>query len=140
MTGKANAQRRRPAIASPYAPTPATEPVVEAEAQERPAAALHGVAEAAPQSAPAAAAQEEAPTAKRKAPPKLQFDAADEQTAGRIRAAWHYTPVDEKEPSFKLFLQNAVLAEVKRREAAYNNGEPYAPMHQKLTTGPRVGL
>lgn len=139
MTGKANAQRRKPAIASPYAPTPATEPTVTSEAQEQPEVWI-GKIDTEPQSAPAAAAKEEAPTAKRKAPPKLQFDAADEQTAGRIRAAWHYTPVDEKEPSFKLFLQNAVLAEVKRREAAYNNGEPYAPMHQKLTTGPRVGL
>lgn len=132
MTGKANAQRRRPAIASPYAPATTSEPAEVAEAQEQPAAAA--------QSAPAAVpAQEAEPGAKRKAPPKLQFD-TDEQSAGRIRAAWHYTPVDEKEPSFKLFLQNAVLAEVQRREAAYNGGEHYAPMHQKLTTGPRVGL
>jgi hypothetical protein len=128
MTGRANAQRRRPTIASPYAPPEPTVAKQPDEAQEQPAAAAQSASPA-----------EAAPVSTRKAPPKLQFD-TDEQSAGRIRAAWHYTPVDEKEPSFKLFLQNAVLAEVKRREAAYNNGEPYAPMHQKLTTGPRVGL
>lgn len=68
---------------------------------------------------------------------KLQAD-ADEDLAGRVKAAWHYTPIDQKEASFKDFLLGAILTEVERRERANNGGVQYEPLRQKLTPGARV--
>lgn len=82
-----------------------------------------------------AAKADDAPKAK---PSKLQFD-APEDVAGRIKAAWYYTPIDDKEPSIGKFYLDAVMAEVERREAANNGGKAYEPLRTKLTPGRRIG-
>ena len=90
----------------------------------------------APAAAPAPVPAPAEPAVKRPKT-KLQAD-ADEDLAGRVKAAWHYTPIDQKEASFKDFLLGAIVAEVERREKANNGGREYEPLRQKLTPGARV--
>ena len=79
--------------------------------------------------APAAPAAEERPAAaapekKSKYPPKVSFYQDPADTA-RVRGAILHTQVAEGTRSLSDFINNAVMAEVQRLEAKYNDGQPF---------------
>jgi hypothetical protein len=79
--------------------------------------------------APAAPAVQEQPTApapekKSKYPPKVSFYQDPADTA-RVRGAILHTQVAEGTRSLSDFINNAVMAEVQRLEAKYNDGQPF---------------
>lgn len=65
-----------------------------------------------------------APEKKSKYPPKVSFYQDPADTA-RVRGAILHTQVAEGTRSLSDFINNAVMAEVKRLEAKYNGGQPF---------------
>jgi len=59
-----------------------------------------------------------------KYPPKVSFYQDPEDTA-RVRGALLHTQVTEGSRSLSAFINRAVMAEVERLEAKYNNGQPF---------------
>lgn len=57
-------------------------------------------------------------------PPKVSFYQSREDTA-RMRGAFMATRAEEGYRSMSEFISAAVLAEVRRLEAKYNDGEPF---------------
>lgn len=103
-----------PAAAEP-APVVDPTPVVEAPAAVSP-----------PQRATSPAA---APARKTKYPPKVSFYQDPEDTA-RVRGTILHTMALEggRFRNLSQFIDQAVMAEVQRLEAKYNNGQPFPPM------------
>lgn len=89
-------------------------------------------AEAPTEPATPAVASTPAPKAERKAPaktgskypPKVSFYQAREDT-DRVRGALLHTMATEGSRSLSQFIHEAVMAEVERLEAKYNNGQPF---------------
>ena len=102
---------------TPIAPPPAPAPAAAQESVE--------------QATPAAAAMP-APKAERKAPaktgskypPKVSFY-QDREDTDRVRGALLHTMASEGSRSLSQFIHEAVMAEVERLEAKYNNGQPF---------------
>ncbi|MEL7978336.1 hypothetical protein AAG589_20895, partial [Isoptericola sp. F-RaC21] len=62
-----------------------------------------------------------------------------EDVRGRARAAFRAAAYFEQVPTFSKFIENAVIAEVRRVEAAYNDGEPFQPITENLPSGRPAG-
>lgn len=58
---------------------------------------------------------------------------------GRARAAFRHAAFHESVPTFSQFVANALEAEIKRIEKAYNDGEPLNPVTEELPRGRRAG-
>ncbi|GGG71361.1 hypothetical protein GCM10011374_40050 [Kocuria dechangensis] len=86
------------------------------------------VADPAPQAPVAVSKEEESATPARekksKYPPKVSFYQDPADTA-RVRGAILHTQVAEGTRSLSDFINNAVMAEVKRLETKYNEGKPF---------------
>lgn len=84
-----------------------------------------------PAAAPAAPSPSSATSAKKppagKYPAKVSFYQDPEDT-DRVRGAILYTMTTEGNRNLSQFVQKAVMAEVERLEAKYNNGEPFPPV------------
>jgi hypothetical protein len=68
--------------------------------------------------------QSQEPRTGKKHPPKVSFYQDIEDTA-RMRGAFRHTSVLEGDRSLSDFIHKAVMNEVSRREAQYNNGRPF---------------
>lgn len=66
-------------------------------------------------------------TKAKKYPPKVSFYQDPEDTA-RVRGAILHTMTTEGSRNLSQFISRAVMAEVSRLEAKYNNGEPFGPV------------
>ncbi|WP_431246194.1 ParB family protein [Leifsonia xyli] len=58
----------------------------------------------------------------------------------RARAAYRQTSFDERDSSWSEMLNKALLAEVERRELAYNGGEAFVGNDEPLTPGRPIGF
>ncbi|WP_176714751.1 ParB family protein [Leifsonia xyli] len=58
----------------------------------------------------------------------------------RARAAYRSTSFEEKDSSWSEMLNKALLAEVERREAAYNDGEKFTGTDEPLSPGRPIGF
>jgi hypothetical protein len=63
-----------------------------------------------------------------------------ETLRNRARAAYRSTSFDEKDTSWSEMLNKALIAEVERREAAYNRGEHFTASDDPLTPGRPIGF
>lgn len=111
--------------ASPFEPPAPMPPAAEAPTVDAAAEPAPAVAEA-----PAAARPARATPAKKagsKYPPKVTFYQDAEDTA-RVRAAILHTMVTEGSRNLSQFVNAAVMAEVERLEARYNDGKPWPPV------------
>lgn len=104
-----------PAVTTDVAPVP-------------PAAAADGTA--LPSGETATAPAPAVVTKAKKYPPKVSFYQDPEDTA-RVRGAILHTMTTEGSRNLSQFINRAVMAEVARLEAKYNNGEPFAPVGAK---------
>ena len=66
-----------------------------------------------------------------KYPPKVSFYQATEDTA-RVRGAILHTMATEGPRSLSQFIHEAVMAEVSRLEAKYNDGRPFPPVEARV--------
>jgi hypothetical protein len=57
----------------------------------------------------------------------------------RARAAYRQTSFDERDSSWSEMLNKALLAEVRRREDAYNDGKAFVGNDEPLTPGRPIG-
>lgn len=62
-----------------------------------------------------------------------------EDVRGRARAAYRAAAYFEQVATFSQFIENAVIAEVQRIEAAYNDGKPLEPVTENLPSGRPAG-
>ena len=62
-----------------------------------------------------------------------------EDVRGRARAAYRAAAYFEQVATFSQFIENAVIAEVQRIEAAYNDGTPLEPVTENLPSGRPAG-
>ena len=69
---------------------------------------------------------------------QLTADVLDD-VRGRARAAYRAAAYFEQVPTFSQFIENAVIAEVQRIEAAYNDGTPFEPVTENLPSGRPAG-
>ena len=95
-----------PATTTPLAPVPTRRP-----------AAASSTTSTAPSAQPAG-------EGRKKPKPKVSFYQDPEDTA-RMRGALKHTQVAEGSRSLSDFIDRAVMAEVERLEARYNNGQPF---------------
>jgi hypothetical protein len=58
----------------------------------------------------------------------------------RARAAYRSTSFAERDTSWSEMLNKALIAEVERREAAYNGGETFAASKEPLSPGRPIGF
>lgn len=119
-------ERRRSSLSgsNPIAPVPAAAPAPTSAPAPEPTQAVAAPASAAPlDETPAAAAKPRS-----KYPPKVSFYQEREDT-DRIRGAIMHTIPYEGTRTLSQFISKAVMAEVERLEAKYNDGQPF----------PRVG-
>lgn len=58
----------------------------------------------------------------------------------RARAAYRSTSFEEKDSSWSEMLNKALLAEVERREAEYNDGEKFTGNDEPLSPGRPIGF
>jgi hypothetical protein len=63
-----------------------------------------------------------------------------EAMRNRARAAYRQTSFDERDSSWSEMLNKALLAEVQRREAAYNGGRAFVGNSDPLTPGRPIGF
>lgn len=112
--------RPEPRKSSLAGSTPIAPPAAAQEPTEPPAAATRTPA--------AKAARRSAAGTGSKYRPKVSFYQAREDT-DRVRGAILHTQITEGSRSLSAFIDHAVMAEVERLEAKYNNGKPF----------PRVG-
>lgn len=119
--------------------SPVTPPQPAAQADPVPAASVP----AAPATATRAVAPKPA-DGKKKYPHKVSFYQDPEDTA-RVRGAILYTMTTEGNRNLSQFVNRAVMAEVERLEAKYNNGEPFhrweparCPRAARRPQGPRT--
>ena len=57
----------------------------------------------------------------------------------RARAAYRQTSYSERDASWSAMINKALLAEVERRELAYNDGEAFVGNDEPLTPGRPIG-
>lgn len=69
---------------------------------------------------------------------QLTADVLDD-VRGRARAAYRAAAYFEQVPTFSQFIENAVIAEVQRIEATYNDGAPFEPVTENLPSGRPAG-
>lgn len=100
---------------SPVAPPASSAP---ASVDVEPAAAAE------PSPAPRATTRPVTKKAGTKYPPKVSFYQDPEDTA-RVRGALLHTQITEGSRSLSAFINHAVMAEVERLEAKYNDGKPF---------------
>lgn len=119
------APRRSSLAGSTPVTPPATEPAPAAEPAPAPAQAPAAVTPPQQASKPA----EAAPVRKTKYPPKVSFY-QDPQDTARVRGTILHTMALEggRFRNLSQFIDQAVMAEVERLEAKYNNGQPFPPM------------
>ncbi|MEV8213652.1 hypothetical protein [Leifsonia sp. NPDC077715] len=58
----------------------------------------------------------------------------------RARAAYRQTSFDERDTSWSEMINKALLAEVQRRERAYNGGRAFVGNDEPLTPGRPIGF
>ncbi|MGJ4845657.1 ParB family protein [Leifsonia sp. Le1] len=58
----------------------------------------------------------------------------------RARSAYRATSFEEKDSSWSEMLNKALVAEIERREAAYNDGTEFAGSDEPLTPGRPIGF
>ncbi len=58
----------------------------------------------------------------------------------RARAAYRQTSFDERDTSWSEMINKALLAEVQRRERAYNDGQAFIGNDEPLTPGRPIGF
>lgn len=58
----------------------------------------------------------------------------------RARAAYRQTSYDERDTSWSEMINKALLAEVQRRERAYNGGQAFVGNDEPLTPGRPIGF
>lgn len=63
-----------------------------------------------------------------------------EAMRNRARAAYRQTSFDERDSSWSEMLNKALLAEVERREIAYNEGKAFVGNNDPLTPGRPIGF
>lgn len=63
-----------------------------------------------------------------------------EAMRNRARAAYRQTSFDERDTSWSEMLNKALLAEVERREEAYNGGRVFVGNEDPLTPGRPIGF
>jgi len=63
-----------------------------------------------------------------------------EAMRNRARAAYRQTSFDERDSSWSEMLNKALLAEVQRRERAYNEGRAFVGNEDPLTPGRPIGF
>ncbi|MFP3467287.1 ParB family protein [Leifsonia sp. SIMBA_070] len=105
-----------------------------ADSHEDDAAAPVGDAE--PEVARAAPAEPAKPVKKRTTVTFYLTDAM----RNRARAAYRQTSWDERDTSWSEMLNKALLAEVQRRERAYNGGRVFVGNDKPLTPGRPIGF
>ena len=124
MNARPAPRRSSLAGATPVAPpiaTPSAPAVIETEAKTQ-APVFDDVPKVA---TPAASRQ------RPKYPPKVSFYQAAEDTA-RVRGAILHTMATEGPRSLSQFIHEAVMAEVSRLEAKYNDGRPFPPVEARV--------
>jgi len=91
---------------------------------------------AAPVSEPEEQPREQKPAAQRN---KIGFY-QDPDDSARMRAAFIHTRADQGTRSLSAFIDQAVMAQVRRLEHQYNDGRPWAGIHAgEIPPGPPVG-
>lgn len=63
-----------------------------------------------------------------------------EDLRNRARAAYRSTSFEEQDSSWSEMINKALIAEVERREAAYNSGETFTASEEPLSPGRPIGF